>query len=174
MQTILNIIWKGFSAALRYLAILALSTSIVVAAKKYVEVTGMEGKVNVTLMVNVDKQQATAVIKFTNKTQHDVYLDKINACISGEIENDVFQISTNGKEIRYIGMLQKRHVKPEDFIKLKPGAEIETKVKLEKTYQFLAGKNEYKIRYYAYHSHPQGEDLHLVSDYIQLFMTIAQ
>ena len=132
----------------------------------------MAKTVEVRLSVVVSGQQATATLRFINKTQQDIYLDKINACLDGTIENDVFEISTGDKSIEYIGILAKRKVKPQDFYRLKPGEEIESKVSIDKVYQFPAGTHEYKIRYYAYHSYPGAEkDLHLVSDYERFVLT---
>ena len=122
------------------------------------EKTLMERKtVETELKIIVSKNSVIANIMFINISPKDIYLEKINACLSGEIENDVFEISSEGKKIEYVGPLTKRLPPgPEDVVLLSKGDSITTSVNLCEAYEFKKRGIEYCVTYSAYHSSPVG------------------
>lgn len=96
-----------------------------------------------------------ATLTFKNTSDVVAYVEKINGCLEGGIENDVFHIETGGQEVDYTGTLAKRRPPgPDDFVKLPPKQEIATSVRLTDAYDFLAGTHRYKAYYSALHAYP--------------------
>lgn len=113
----------------------------------------------VDLSVDVLGKRPRASLTFVNGTAHNVFLEKVNACVSGKIENDVFQITSNGVPLRYVGMLAKRNPPgPQDFVKIVPGQKLISVVFLDDAYEFLQGQHSYTARYSALHDYPDKPD----------------
>jgi hypothetical protein len=112
-------------------------------------------QIDVKLEIAADENKATATLTYTNTSSTDAYLDKINGCVNGSIKNHVFRISSEGKEIEYIGILAKRKDPgPDDFVKLPPKGVLMARVNLNEAYEFFSGAHEYKAHYFALHSFP--------------------
>jgi hypothetical protein len=115
--------------------------------------------VAVDLRVNAVGTHVQATLEFLNRSPQMVFLEKINACASRKIENDVFQIKSEGSAVPYIGMLAKRNPPgPDDFIAIAPQQKFVTAVFLDQAYQFAAGSHVYTARYSALHDYPDKDD----------------
>lgn len=115
--------------------------------------------VEVGLSVTASGPQVTAKLAFTNRTTHPVHVWKFNGCLNGEVENNVFQITTAGRELDYIGRYVKRGVPgPDEFVRLAPGQTIRAEVRLDTVYEFPPGAHIYQIVYEADHGYPPNPD----------------
>jgi len=115
--------------------------------------------VTVDLRVDVVGNRVQATLEFINRSQDTAFLEKTNACVSRKIENDVFEIKSQGTRIPYIGILEKRNPPgPDDFIGVAPGKKFTTVVFLDEAYEFLRGTHVYIARYSALHNYPDKDD----------------
>ena len=113
----------------------------------------------VELQVHVVGNRVQAILNFVNRSNGTVYLEKVNACASGTIENDVFEIKSQQKRVAYIGILAKRNPPgPDDFFGIAPGGQFTTTVSLDQAYEFLQGFHRYTARYSALHDYPDKDD----------------
>lgn len=115
--------------------------------------------VTVDLRVDIIGKRVQATLDFINRSRETVFLEKINACASRKIENDVFEIKSQNTRIPYYGILAKRNPPgPDDFIGIAPGKKFTTAVFLDEAYEFLAGSHIYNARYSALHDYPDKDD----------------
>jgi hypothetical protein len=115
--------------------------------------------ITVDLRINTVGNRVRATMDFVNRSNATVFIEKTNACASGQIENDVFEIKSEYNRIRYIGILSKRTPPgPDDFIGIAPGKKFSTTVVLDEAYEFLPGSHVYRIRYAALHDFPDKND----------------
>jgi len=115
--------------------------------------------VTVDLRVDAVGNRVQATLDFINRSQEIAFLEKTNACASRKIENDVFEIKSQGTRIPYIGILEKRNPPgPDDFIGIAPGKKFTTAVFLDEAYEFLRGTHVYTARYSALHDYPDKDD----------------
>jgi hypothetical protein len=111
--------------------------------------------VKVQLSVSPAGRSVAATLTFTNISKADVFIWKLNACDGGKIENDLFEIFKEDKQIPYVGKLAKRQPPgPADFVKLTPGAKVDSKVALETAYEFPPGPGNYRAKYSALNPYP--------------------
>ena len=101
-----------------------------------------------------------ADLEFANSTRQEIFIEKYNACINGEIENNVFEIKTGERLLDYTGMLAKRR-RPiaEDYVRLAPGRMFASRVDLTNAYDFPRGKHDYQARYSAVISYPDRDGI---------------
>jgi hypothetical protein len=111
--------------------------------------------VSVHLTVSIDSGEAMARLEFRNNSKQDIFIEKYNACVEGRIENNVFEIRTNGQLLEYMGMLAKRR-RPilEDYLVIVSGRNFETEVALTRAYAFPKGLRQYSAAYSAVISYP--------------------
>jgi hypothetical protein len=111
--------------------------------------------VEVKLGISASGNSVIATLCFSNISDQDIYLEKVNACLFFKDENDVFYISSGGKQISYIGRLSKSSPPgPYDVVKLLKGDKISTSIDLCKAYEMYRSGDEYSVTYSAYHSSP--------------------
>lgn len=116
--------------------------------------------VQVHLTVDVAGEKAEAHLTYTNVSNAVVSLDKLNACLNGEVNNNVFVIVSEGKPIQYALPLKKRRgAKAQDVVRLAAGKSLHTDVYLDSAYHFPAGTHTYHISYEAFHDDPHSEAL---------------
>jgi hypothetical protein len=109
--------------------------------------------VEVKLGIIVSEISVIATLGYTNISDQDIYLEKVNACLSGLVENDVFKITSGGKQISYIGPFSKLSPPgPNDVIKLLRGEKLSTSIDLCKAYDIHKSGEDYSVTYSAYHS----------------------
>ena len=114
-----------------------------------------EQPVQVNLEVQVSGRNVAAKLTFRNAGSQDAFIERVNACDGGRIRNDIFEITTDGQRVPYIGRLAKRAAPgPEDFIKVAPGQSLSNTVQLDSVYQFPPGPGTYKVRYSALNPFP--------------------
>lgn len=120
----------------------------------------MANGVSVHLEVSVKSSQVLARLDFENTSNQDIFIEKYNACVQGRIENNVFEIRTNGHLLDYNGMLAKRR-RPilEDYLVIFPGRNFETEVDLTKAYAFPKGLRQYSAAYSAVISYPHRDGI---------------
>jgi hypothetical protein len=118
------------------------------------------GDASVRLRISVRRIQVLADLEFMNTSRHDVFIEKFNACVNGEIENNVFEIRADGHLLDYTGMLAKRR-RPllEDYLRLPPGQPFTTQVDLTRAYDFPRGKRTYEAAYSAVLSYPERDGI---------------
>ena len=106
--------------------------------------------VSVHLSVAVRFGQVRASLDFANESQHEVFIEKYNACANGQIENNVFEIRSNEHTLDYKGPLFKRR-RPvrEDYVSISRGRKFSTQVDLAKAYDFPRGNHDYTATYSA-------------------------
>jgi hypothetical protein len=115
----------------------------------------MANSVSVHLAVSAQLGQVRARLAFKNSSNRDVFIEKYNACAEQQIENNVFEIRTNGHLLDYTGMLAKRRRPiPQDYLIIRPGEMFETEVDLTKAYAFPKELREYVVVYSAVISYP--------------------
>jgi hypothetical protein len=102
-----------------------------------------------------------AVLEFRNVSDLPAHLLTLNACLTPELENDVFTItSESGAKIAYLGTLAKRRApRAEDFTLVPPHEAVTARVRLDGKYGFLSGKKTYSIVYSAYHPYPNKPEI---------------
>src|SRR4051812_29653039 len=92
--------------------------------------------VSAQLTVHSTQKDVFADLSFTNHDSEARFVEKVNACIDGVIENNVFRISSAGRPITYTGMLAKRtEPSPNDLYRLEPEKTFTTRVKLTNAYE---------------------------------------
>ena len=107
------------------------------------------------LSINIVQKSVLSSLAFINNSKETVYINKINGCLNGLIENNVFAIESEGSPIDYTGVLAKRlRPGPEDVVALDPGGTIDTIVDLSKAYAFMPGNHAYIAYYSAFHQFP--------------------
>ena len=120
----------------------------------------MVNRVVVLLEISIQQNQVLARLEYRNPTPSAVFIEKYNACINGEIENNVFQIQWDGNLVDYTGILAKRQ-RPllEDYIKIPPDGMWTALVNLAKAYRFPAGSHIYEATYSAIISYPDRDGI---------------
>ena len=113
--------------------------------------------ISIHLSVEVKDRLLLAQLLFHNNTTEVVYLDNQTICLDGKTRRSVFNITNEkSKKVDYIGMLVNRVVVPEDFIPLKAGDKIETRVALNEVYEVKKGR-KYTIQFSVYHPNYKDE-----------------
>lgn len=87
---------------------------------------------------------------FENNSSGVIHLDGMTLGVNGELKRKVFSI--NGKseqQALYTGPIQKRIVRPEEFVSIQVGGSITTSLVLNSAYDLRKGNN-YTIEYNAY------------------------
>lgn len=114
-------------------------------------------QLEVKLNIEVVFKEVYAVVQFINNSTDVVFIEKRNGCLNGFVENNVFEISSDGAKAEYIGIYEKLSApKLEDFGRLAPGSTLRTRVKLNDVYEFLPGQHDYRAVYSALHPFPDG------------------
>lgn len=107
-------------------------------------------KIDVHLSLEIKNQGLLAHLLFSNNTPDRLYLDRYTSCLDGKFRNEVFEITDDkGKKISYTGPLVKRRIKPEDFLLLEVGEEVNSTVNLNEVYHLIKGKN-YIVQFSAF------------------------
>lgn len=110
-----------------------------------------EKLVNIHLEVERSEDSLLAHVLFTNNSNKKVYLDKQTICLDNKTRRSVFKIINEERnKVHYIGALVNRDVLPEDYIALKEGDRIETKIVLNEVYE-MAKNHKYSIQYSVFH-----------------------
>ena len=111
----------------------------------------------VGLAVTPQGKDVHAVLTFANVSGHPVFLDKISACASGKIGDDVFQIRADGQLLPFTGHRSQRPADPgpRQFITLAPGTTVSEEVILNHSYRFPSGTHDYTVTYGAQHAYPR-------------------
>jgi len=116
--------------------------------------------VHVTLLIQAVGRVVIASLAYENLSHSAVYLNKINGCLSGELQNDVFVIMSGGRRLRYLLPLVKRRAPgPLDVVKLEAGRQLHARVRLDRAYGFFPGSRTYRAYYEGFHSDPNGGTL---------------
>lgn len=106
--------------------------------------------IDIRLSVEVNNEDVIADVIFNNNTSDVIYLDSWTICEDSVIRSNIFSIvDENDRHAFYLGIIVNRKVLPEDFIALKPGESIQTKITLNKDYELVKG-HKYFIRFCAY------------------------
>jgi hypothetical protein len=94
-------------------------------------------------------------VRFRNETDHPVPIEKRNLFIAidgthGKMDNSIFDVSLDGKEVEYRGAVIKRATNsakyPDDYYTLAPRGECATTVNLSR-YFWLWRRGKYSIKY---------------------------
>ena len=110
----------------------------------------LEKFLDISLSININENEITAHLSFTNNADKIIFLDKLTICYDDEIQNNLFKvIDENNNRVGYKGVMLKRDVSFEDFIAVEPGKKIENVISLDKVYKVNKG-NVYTVQYYAY------------------------
>jgi hypothetical protein len=108
--------------------------------------------VSLELAIDTSKGIVCATLTFTNASDEDVFLEKVNGCINGTIRNNVFRVISEVEKVPYIGLYAKRNAPgPDGFFCLAAGASYSATVKLSEVYGFFPGWHSYRVRYVAAH-----------------------
>lgn len=103
--------------------------------------------IETNLSVTVVEDDVIANILFLNTTSDLIHLDALTIGVTGRLTREVFVISDeNNREVIYSGVMASRRITPDDFIELKPGESINTKIVISKDYKLIKGHN-YNIRF---------------------------
>jgi hypothetical protein len=111
--------------------------------------------VRVTLQVHRGLSSWTADVTFENRDSAPLRLSRWNLFEGGEVQNDVFVITTDGKRAGYLGAHAKRSPRPEDFVPLAPGASLRHSVELDRAYAIPFASGQRHAVYDAYHGDAQ-------------------
>jgi hypothetical protein len=104
----------------------------------------------VNLSIEVIENDVIANVLFANNSTDYIYLDSCTICLDNVFRNNVFSIyDENGKLVSYSGPMVNRVVRPEDFIEVKSGESIKTKITVNKGYKLERG-HKYIFQYLAY------------------------
>ena len=121
--------------------------------------------VSVKLSVFSSEKQLVASLQFKNNGKNVAFLDLINACIKGELKNNVFEVvpvkagGTREPALGYRGpRLKRRQPILPDFLRLEPGGVAEANVRLDNGYAFPTGRGTYAVTYSAVHQYPDNDD----------------
>jgi hypothetical protein len=111
----------------------------------------MERNIDIHLDIEKHENLMMARIQFSNNSTNEVYLDARTICIGNKTSRSVFNITDEkNNKVDYIGVLVNREVAPEDFIALRAGEKIETKIVLNEAYEMIKD-NRYWIQYSVFH-----------------------
>ena len=112
--------------------------------------------VTAALTVSPQRKDLSAVLNFTNVSNHPVYLNKISGCLDGKIGDDVFQITADGQPVPFSGHKTSRPgvPGPRQFTALTPGETVRAVVDLSKSYRLPSGTHTYRVVYSAVHNYP--------------------
>jgi hypothetical protein len=101
-----------------------------------------------------------ADLAFRSSAQGDLFIEKFNACVNGEIENNVFEIRSDGHLLDYTGLLAKRR-RPlrEDYIVIPTGRVFRKNVDFTTAYDFPRGLRTYEATYSAVLSYPDRDGI---------------
>ena len=106
--------------------------------------------IDVQLSVEIREEIVLAHLFFRNKSEKKIYLDKQTIYYNGEVQNNYFEITnTDDEEMDYLGIMANCTLRPEDFIELEPGKELNSTIQLNNFYKIAKG-DKYSIQYYAY------------------------
>jgi hypothetical protein len=95
------------------------------------------------------KDTLSVQIEFTlrNLSANRLEILKWGTPFEGEFSDDMFDVKSDGKQIRYIGMQIKRGTpQPQDFVKIGPHGTLSATLLLEKGY-VLKGAGRYSVQY---------------------------
>ncbi len=94
-----------------------------------------------------------------NNLKRTVLFDKPSVAVGGELENDLFEVTADGKSVPYGGMMKKR-ARPDSFLELKPLDEYRQVVDLSKDYAIPKGTETVTVRFrHTNHFSPDGFQL---------------
>jgi hypothetical protein len=94
-------------------------------------------------------------LTFTNVSDRQAWLYRYNACVGGQVENNVFIIKDGTTRVGYSGRYVKRPAPtPEDFDPLAGHATHVVDVDLVRAYK-VAPSVAYTVMYEAYHDDPR-------------------
>jgi hypothetical protein len=115
--------------------------------------------VRVQLMLHHKGNELWTTMTFKNQSSKPVYLNKIDIGMGNRLLNKLFIIKEEQQEIPYTGVLVKRRAPTaDDFIILRPGNCVQTRIRLDQSYAFLPGRHRYTIQYKHYHSSLTDQD----------------
>jgi hypothetical protein len=85
-------------------------------------------------------------LKIVNSLGRDLKLDGVSVAARGNVANNLFRVSVDGKEVKYQGDLMSR-AKPDDkdFIRLASGATYSVDVDLTELYPVPAGRHKVEV-----------------------------
>lgn len=107
--------------------------------------------VDIQLAVEIEENEMLAHLVFFNNTEETLYLDTKTICTNGQTRRNIFNITdANSNKIKYVGIMEKRFVVPEDFIPINSRDKIETNIKLNEVYKVNKGQ-KYFVQYSVYH-----------------------
>ena len=110
-------------------------------------------KIAVNLETEVIGEEVMVTLTFTNAGNNSASIEKRNGCLNGQIENNVFEITSGEQKIKYKGIMAKiAPPGPEGYLEIPAGQSVTATVKLNDVYDFLPGVRNYEIKYSAYHS----------------------
>ncbi len=91
-------------------------------------------------------------LEFANVSRETQWLDAVNGCLKGYVDNDVFGISTGDDDkVRYVGpRVYRQPTAPSDLVALAPDESKAVELRLDEVYAFAA-KGRCVISYRAYH-----------------------
>lgn len=105
---------------------------------------------DVHLSVEVNNDDVIADVIFSNNGSSVILLDSWTICEDSVVRSNVFNIvDENNSHALYHGMIVNRKVLPDDFVTLNPGMSMQTKINLNKDYEFTR-LHKYFIRFCAY------------------------
>ncbi len=97
-------------------------------------------------------------LSVTNSLNRELLLNGPSVASDGYIENNLFRVKVDGKEVKYHGMMKKR-APPEadEFVKLAPGAEYKKTIELSEAYPIPPGKHVVEVGFeHTNHFSPDG------------------
>jgi hypothetical protein len=101
-------------------------------------------------------------LTFTSISDRDGFLVRYNACVGGQVENNVFVVTAGDAKVPYTGVYRKRHAPtPEDYDALPKHATRTVDVDLQKAYAVKPGVT-YSVAYRAYHGRPNEVGVQLI------------
>lgn len=110
-----------------------------------------EKSIDIQLAVELSEGSLIANMKFANNSNSDMHLDKQTICIDNKTRRKIFNIvDEDNTEVGYTGAYVYRDVVPQDYIKLKSGEIIESRITLDEVYKLSKG-HKYSIQYSVFH-----------------------
>ncbi len=126
--------------------------------------------VSAHLSIEVEDNKVLATLSFTNTSSGPLYLEKVNTCSEGVLENDLFELLNNDIRIEYIGPLSKRGEPGwDDFIELSPEGKFETTVRLDTVYDFVGKHGPSQGRYSCLNPFPDRPGFFPIESNVALF-----
>jgi hypothetical protein len=105
---------------------------------------------NINLSIEVINDDVIATVVFSNNSHHICYLDIWTIGMHSTLTNSVFSVIDEERNyVPYYGMMGSRKIAPEDFIALKKGESVQTKIVINNDYKLIKGK-KYIIKFCAY------------------------